>query len=55
MNITPSFLSKFKPAVRKIWLKLSAGLVWLGVGVMLIGFASRWLRPVVFFTMLLLV
>lgn len=55
MNITPSFLSKFKPAVRKVWLQLSAGLVWLGVGVMLIGFASRWLKPIVFFTMLLLI
>ncbi len=53
MNITPGFLSKFKPAVRKIWLKLSAGLVWLVVGVMLIRFASLWLKPVVFFTMLL--
>ena len=55
MNFTPGFLNKFKPAVRKIWLKLSAGLVWLGAGVMLIGFASRWLKPVVFFTMLLLI
>lgn len=55
MNITSGFLSKFKPAVRKIWLQLSAGLVWLGVGVMLIGFASRWLKPIVFFTMLLLI
>lgn len=55
MNITSGFLSKFKPAVRKIWLQLSAGLVWLGVGVMLIGFASRWLKPIVFLTMLLLI
>ncbi|MCX6055085.1 MAG: hypothetical protein NTZ74_09270 [Chloroflexi bacterium] len=55
MTFTPGFLNKFKPAVRKIWLQLSAGLVWFGVGVMLIGFASRWLKPVVFLTMLLLV
>ena len=55
MNITSGFLSKFKPAVRKIWLQLSAGLVWLGVGVMLIGFASRWLKPIVFLTKLLLI
>ena len=55
MNITSSFLSKFKPAVQKVWLQLSVGLVWFGVGVMLIGFASRWLKPVVFTTMLILV
>ncbi|MHC1739883.1 MAG: hypothetical protein AB9897_02090 [Anaerolineaceae bacterium] len=55
MTLTPSFQSKFKPAVRKVWLQLSAGLVWFGVGVMLISFASRWLKPVAFSTMLLLV
>ncbi|NOH04578.1 MAG: hypothetical protein HND47_22730 [Chloroflexi bacterium] len=38
------FLVKYKPAVRKVWLQLLAGLVWLGVGVMLNGFASRWLK-----------
>ena len=55
MTFTLRFLSKFKPAVRKVWLQLSAGFVWFGAGLMLIGFASRWLKPVVFFTMLLLV
>ena len=40
------FLEKFKPGVRKAWLHLSAGLMWLGVGGMLISFASRWLRLV---------
>jgi hypothetical protein len=39
-------LYRFKPGVRKSWLYFSAGLVWLGVGIMLIGFASRWLRLV---------
>jgi hypothetical protein len=55
MRITPSFLSKFKPAVRKVWLHFFAGLVWLGVGVMLIGFASRWLRPVILSSKVLLI
>jgi hypothetical protein len=50
-----SFLYKFKPAVRKVWLQLFAGLVWFGVGVMLISFVSRWLIPVAFSTMLILV
>jgi hypothetical protein len=49
------FLHKFKPAVQKVWLHLSAGLVWFGVGLMLIVFASRWLNLVVFFIMLLLI
>jgi hypothetical protein len=55
MTLTHSFSAKFKPAVRKVWLHFSAGLVWFGVGLMLIGFASRWLKSVVLFTMLLLV
>jgi hypothetical protein len=42
------FLEKFKPGVRKAWLHLSAGLMWLGVGGMLISFASRWLKLVSF-------
>ena len=29
-------------AVKKIWLQLLAGLMWSGVGIMLVGFASRW-------------
>lgn len=55
MTLTVSFLNKIKPAVRKVWLHFFAGTVWFGVGLMLIGFASRWLKPVVFFTMFLLV
>jgi len=49
------FLRKFKPGVRKIWLQLTSGLIWFGVGLMLISFASRWLKPVVFSSMLWLV
>ena len=41
-----NFLSRYNPAVGKVWLHLSAGLMWLGVGGMLISFASRWLRLV---------
>jgi hypothetical protein len=55
MTFTTSFQIKFKPAVRKVWLHISAGLVWFGVGLMLIGFASRWLKPVNSSAMLLLV
>lgn len=51
MTYMVSFLGKLKPAVRKVWLYFSAGLVWFGVGLMLIGFASRWLKPVVFIIM----
>lgn len=40
------FLKKYNPAVGKVWLHLTAGLMWLGVGGMLISFASRWLRLV---------
>lgn len=50
-----SFLRNFTPGVRKNWLQFTAGLIWLGVGIMLIGFASRWLKPVVFPTMLWLI
>jgi hypothetical protein len=34
------------PAVKKIWLHLLAGLMWSGVGIMLVGFASRWFTKV---------
>jgi hypothetical protein len=37
-------LKKFNPAVGKIWLQLAAGLMWSGVGIMLVVFASRWLK-----------
>jgi hypothetical protein len=45
----------FTPAVGKRWLYFSAGIVWLGVGIMLIGFASRWLKLVTLQTWVLLV
>lgn len=48
-------LQKFKPGVHKVWLQLLAGIVWFGVGVMLISFAASWLKPVLITTMLLLI
>jgi hypothetical protein len=55
MNSNFHKLDKFKPGVSKIWLQLSAGLVWLGVGVMLDAFATRWLELADFSTRLLLI
>ena len=49
------FLNRFNPAVGKIWLQLAAGLMWSGVGGMLIAFASRWLNLVDRLTLLLLI
>lgn len=43
-------LNKYKPGVDTIWLQLASGVVWLGVGIMLMGFASSWLRLDVDFT-----
>jgi hypothetical protein len=40
---------KFYPAVKKVWLQLLAGLIWSGVGIMLVSIASRWFRPLQFF------
>jgi hypothetical protein len=37
---------RWKPGAHKLWLYLAAGVVWLAVGVMLMSFAARWLRPV---------
>jgi hypothetical protein len=42
-----------KPGVGKVWLYFLAGLVWLGVGSMLIGFASGWLKAVSFSSVML--
>jgi hypothetical protein len=39
---------KLYPAVRKIWLYLFAGLMWSGVGIMLISLTFRWLKLVAF-------
>jgi hypothetical protein len=49
------FPRNLKPGVRKNWLQLTAGLIWLGVGLMLISFASRWLKPVALPTLLWLI
>ena len=48
-------LNKLNPTVGKIWLQLAAGLMWSGVGGMLIAFASRWLKLVDWLTLLLLI
>jgi hypothetical protein len=50
-----NFLKRLNPAVGKIWLQLAAGLMWSGVGGMLIAFASRWLKLVDWLTLLLLI
>jgi hypothetical protein len=50
-----TYLSKLYPATTKKWLQLAAGLMWSGVGIMLIAFASRWLKLVDWMTMLLLI
>jgi len=50
-----TYLSKLYPAATKKWLQLAAGLMWSGVGIMLIAFASRWLKLVDGMTMLLLI
>ena len=55
MAFNPMFLRPYKPAVGKRWLYFSAGLMWLGVGIMLVGFASRWLRLVPLPTSILLI
>ncbi|MHB0923651.1 MAG: hypothetical protein ACYC6H_08130 [Bellilinea sp.] len=44
MRLDSRFLYKLKPEVEKIWLQLVAGLVWFGVGLMLMGYAHRWLN-----------
>ncbi len=49
------FLSKLYPAITKKWLQVAAGLMWSGVGIMLIAFASRWLKLVDWMIMLLLI
>jgi hypothetical protein len=37
-------VQKFNPSVEKRWLQLAAGLMWSGVGIMLVAFAGRWLK-----------
>jgi hypothetical protein len=42
------------PSAKKIWLQLLAGVMWSGVGIMLISLASRWLRLGTLFQSILL-
>ncbi|HSQ27881.1 MAG TPA: hypothetical protein VLM80_12230 [Anaerolineales bacterium] len=44
-----------KPGVRDVWLYLLAGLVWLGAGLLLISFASRWFTLAPFTTSIWLI
>lgn len=52
MNWLRTVIKKYNPAVKKEYLLLPAGFVWLGVGIMLCTLAFRWLQsadhPVVF-------
>lgn len=49
-------LRKLNPAVKKIWLQLAAGLMWSGVGIMLISIAAtRWLKLFNWGTLLLVI
>ena len=47
--------SKWNPATKKIWLHLTAGIIWSGVGIMLVAFAAGWLGMVHSWVVLLLV
>jgi len=46
---------KFYPAVNKIWLHFVAGVMWSGVGVLLVSLAARWLGLVLFTEEVLLI
>jgi hypothetical protein len=48
------FLYKLKPAAKKFWLQLLAGLMWSSVGLMLFFIARRWLVEVELSTEVLL-
>ena len=43
MSKSQSLLTRYNPAVKKEYLLLPAGLMWLGVGIMLTFLAFRWL------------
>lgn len=45
--------SKWTPATKKIWLHLTAGIMWSGVGIMLTAFALTWLGLVHSWTVVL--
>ena len=47
--------SKWTPATKKIWLHLTAGIMWSGVGIMLTVFAATWFGLVHSLTILLLI
>lgn len=47
-------LRKFYPGVKKKWLQLAAGLMWSAVGIMLISYASHWLQPLDWLSLLLI-
>jgi hypothetical protein len=55
MKASKGILTKLNPAVKKIWLQLLAGVMWSGVGIMLIGFASRWFTKVPAFEEILII
>jgi hypothetical protein len=44
---------KWIPATKKIWLHLTAGIIWSGVGIMLVAFAVNWLSVIHSWTVLL--
>jgi len=47
--------TKWIPAAKKIWLHLTAGIIWSGVGILLVAFAAGWLGTVHSWVVLLLV
>ena len=47
--------SKWTPATKKIWLHLTAGIMWSGVGIMLTVFSATWFGLVHSWTVLLLI
>jgi hypothetical protein len=55
MKLKLHFLAPYRPAVRKVWLQILAGVLWLGIGIMLISIASRWLKLVTIPVELLLI
>jgi hypothetical protein len=47
--------TKWTPATKKVWLYLTAGLMWSGAGIMLVAFAAHWLGFLHSWTVLLLI
>lgn len=43
MLVIRSLIQKYNPAVKKMYLLLPAGFMWMGVGIMLCSMAFRWL------------